>query len=355
MLFRLLSKLFKKREEGAGPKQDGDVVKPFLDHLEDLRWTIVKMVVTLVIGMAVCFVFAADIVKLLQMPIHWAGIKVVGAPSDPAALVAKAANGEARPAPPPTATMRLIQVMVAKGVLSKEETDELSKQAEQEGTLAQARAEAEAARARGVEIRAPTPFNAIMAAIQISFYAAITLTMPLLLYFLGEFVMPALTNKERRYIIPALGVGFILFLGGVAFSFMQVMPGMLKFLHEYTAKMEITDMWDLKTYCSFVAHLCIAFGLLCELPVLMVTLNFIGVVNYKTLATTRVYAFTGILVLCAIVSPSPDLVTLFMLAGPLAALYELCIWIVYFLDKRREKADRERELDETRDPLEPID
>ena len=52
MFFRLLSKLFNKREEGAGPKQDGDVVKPFLDHLEDLRWTIVKMVVTLVIGLA---------------------------------------------------------------------------------------------------------------------------------------------------------------------------------------------------------------------------------------------------------------------------------------------------------------
>src|SRR5215207_6966714 len=117
MFFRLLSKLFNKREGGAGPKQDGDVVKPFLDHLEDLRWTIVKMVVTLVIGMAVCFVFAADIVKLLQWPIHWAGIRVVGASSNPAVLVAEAGNGEGRPKPPPTATMRLIERIGAKGVL----------------------------------------------------------------------------------------------------------------------------------------------------------------------------------------------------------------------------------------------
>jgi sec-independent protein translocase protein TatC len=347
MFFRLLSKLFNKREEGAGPKQDGDVVKPFLDHLEDLRWTIVKMVVTLVVGMAVCFVFAADIVKLLQWPIHQAGIPMSGSSSN-------------RPAPPPadlthrqdaspksqSVTIRLINRMIAKNLLSPEEGNELIIQARQDELLKE----------NEVDIRSPTPFNAIMTGIQISFYAAITLTMPLLLYFLGEFVMPALTKKEKSYILPALGVGFVLFLGGIAFSFIQVMPGMLKFLHGYTAKMGIKDMWDLKTYCSFVAHLCIAFGLLCELPVLMVTLNFIGVVEYKTLASTRVYAFTGILVLCAIVSPSPDLVTLFMLAAPLAALYEGCIWIVYFLDKRRAREERRRELElDDRHPDEPID
>jgi sec-independent protein translocase protein TatC len=263
-----------------------------------------------------------------------------------------------RPPPPPdiapgkegapvtrNVTTNLIDRLVAKNLLSKEEGNELLNQARHEEALARTR----------VEIRSPTPFNAIMAAIQISFYAAITLTMPLLLYFLGEFVMPALTQKEKRYTIPALGVGFFLFLGGIAFCFTQVMPGMLKFLHEYTAKMDVQDMWDLKTYCAFVAHLCIAFGLLCEIPVLIVTLNFIGIVNYKGLAATRAYAYTAILVLCAVVSPSPDLATLFMLAAPIAALYEICIWIVYFLDKRREKADRLREAGENQHPLEPID
>jgi sec-independent protein translocase protein TatC len=244
--------------------------------------------------------------------------------------------------------------MSAKGLLSKEEADEIINLAKQEFAVMEAQKAAAAVAANKVEIRSPSPFNAIMSAIQISFYAAITLCMPLLLYFLGEFVMPALTHKEKRYIIPALGVGFILFLGGVLFSFTQVMPGMLKFLHAYTAKMEVQDMWDLKTYCSFVAHLCIAFGLLCELPVVVITLNFIGIVGYKTLASTRAYAMTGILVLCAVVSPSPDLATLFMLAAPIAALYEMCIWIVWYLDKRREKAEREANKDDD-NKLEPID
>ena len=351
MLFGLLKKLFNNREGTSKKQEDGEVVKPFLDHLEDLRWTIIKMVSTLLIGMVVCFVFAHDLVKVLQWPIHWAGIAVAGSSNLPTRPVEAEAPKEAPAAQ--NATISLIQSIGAKGVLSKEDTEKLLEQARQEAGIARDKAHSDAT---AVEIRAPSPFNAIMAAIQISFYAAITTTLPLLLYFLGEFVLPALTKREKRYIIPALGVGFLLFLGGVMFSFMQIMPGMLKFLHEYTAKMDVKDMWDLKTYCAFVAHLCIAFGLLCELPVLIVTMNFIGVVSYKTLASTRAYAFTGILVLCAIVSPSPDLATLFMLALPIVALYELCIWIVYFLDKRRERMDREREREYNKpDPHEPIE
>jgi len=347
MLFEFLKKLFKKREQSSGPDENGDVVKPFLDHLEDLRWTIIKMTVTLMIGMIVCFVFAHDLVKILQWPIHWAGVAVEGSASHHAAgQPADLTNEPVRFLSSQKVTISLIKRMATKGLLSKEEADELTNQARQD------------AGADTVEIRAPSPFNAIMTAIQLSFYAAVTVTLPLLLYFLGEFVMPALTRREKRYIIPALGVGFLLFLGGVLFCFTQVMPGMLKFLHAYTAKMDVKDMWDLKTYCAFVAHLCIAFGLLCEVPVVVITLNFIGVVTYKGLAATRAYAFTGILVLCAIVSPSPDLATLFMLALPIMALYEACIWIVWYLDKRREKNDRDRGgggAAPYNDPLEPID
>jgi Sec-independent protein secretion pathway component TatC len=227
MLYGFLKKLFKKREQGSGPDENGDVVKPFLDHLEDLRWTIVKMMVTLVVGMAACFVFAHDIVKFLQWPIHQAGIAVAGSTADlPAPPPSDVTDAKDVPAAPRNVTTSLIDRLVTKNLLSKEEGNELLNQARHEESLARTR----------VEIRSPTPFNAIMAAIQISFYAAITLTMPLLLYFLGEFVMPALTHKEKRYTIPALGVGFFLFLGGIAFCFTQVMPGMLKFLHAYTAK-----------------------------------------------------------------------------------------------------------------------
>lgn len=279
MLFKLLSKLFKKREESAADPENGDVVKPFLEHLEDLRWTIIKMAAVLVSMMIICFIFAHDIFKALQHPMSAAGLN----------------------------PMEIL--------------------------------------------RNNSPFAAIMSGIQLSFYAAIVVSLPFLAYILGEFVMPALTKREKRYIIPALMVGFFLFLAGVAFCFYQVLPGMLKFLTDYAAQSGFKDMWDVKTYYAFIAHLCVAFGLLCELPVVIVTLNFIGIVGYKGLAGTRAYALTGILVLCAIVSPSPDLATLFMLALPIMALYECCIWIVWFLDRRREK--QAAKLEEN--PHEPID
>ena len=137
MLFNFLSKLFKKREESSGAKANGEDEKPFLEHLEDLRWAIVKMVVTLVIGLVLCFIFAHDILRWLQYPMIAAGL-------NPDIL------------------------------------------------------------------RNDKPFAAVMISIQLSFYASITLTLPILMYFLGEFVMPALTNKEKKYTLPALGVGFLI-------------------------------------------------------------------------------------------------------------------------------------------------
>lgn len=265
MFFKLLSKIFQKREEGSGPKQDGDLVKPFLEHLEDLRWTIIKMVITLFVMMIVCFVFAHDLFKFLEMPLIWAGL-------------------------------------VPKEVL-----------------------------------RSGTVVGPIMSAIQLSFYSSLTLSFPILMYFLGEFVLPALTMKEKKYIMPALVVGFALFLGGAAFAFTSIIPGMIKWLSDYSLKNGVAVLYDMKDYFGFVAHLCIAFGLLCELPVVMVTLNAIGIVSYKWLASTRSYAMALILIMAAVISPTPDIATLFILSAPIMALYEICIWVVWYLDRKRER------------------
>lgn len=277
VLKTVLGKLFKKREEAAGPSQSGDVVKPFLEHLEDLRWTIMKMVFTLFTVMVVCFLFAHDLFKLLEMPLVRAGL-------------------------------------VPEEVL----------------------------RSSGVA-------QPIMAAMQLSFYASVTLSFPLLMYFLGEFILPALTTKEKKYILPGIGVGFLLFLSGVLFSFWNICPKMINWLANYSKDSGIKVLYDMKDYFGFVAQLCIAFGLLCELPVVMVTLNLLGLVSYKWMASTRAYAMAAILVLAVIICPTADFASIFILAFPIIALYEMCIWIIWYLDKRRAKAER------SSDPLEPID
>ena len=86
------------------------------------------------------------------------------------------------------------------------------------------------------------------------------------------------------------------------------------------------------------AWLTIGFGLLCQVPVVMIVLSLLGIINYRFLASTRPYAVTIILILASVVAPTPDPVTFISLGAPIILLYEACIWIVWALDRRKSKA-----------------
>lgn len=260
----LLKKLFKKRDEMTG---DGDIVKPFLDHLEDLRWTLLKMVATLATTMMFAFGFRKTLAELLAYPL-------------------RLALGDS------------------------------------EGTL--------------ISIN---PIDSVTLSFTLAFYAGIVVSFPILFYFLAEFLLPALTKKEKRYVLPAVGVGFGLFLIGVVLCFVFVLPPTLKWLHSDAAGFGVKPSWTMREYYGFVTHLCIAVGLVCELPVVMVTLSFIGLISYAWLKGMRVYGYAIALVLAGIISPTPDLFMLFIFAVPIMALFEACIWIVWFLEKRRAKRE----------------
>ena len=96
-------------------------------------------------------------------------------------------------------------------------------------------------------------------------------------------------------------------------------------------------MWTWKDYLSFCTWLTIGFGLLCQLPILVIVLSFIGIIDYPFLARTRSYAITGILILSAIIAPTPDPMTFLSLGAPVILLYEACIWIVWLMDRRKKK------------------
>jgi sec-independent protein translocase protein TatC len=256
----LLKKLFKKRDEMTG---DGDIVKPFLDHLEDLRWTLLKMVATLSISMILAFAFRKTLTALLGRP---------------------------------------LQIAVP-----------------------------------GAELQIIDPIGPISLSFSLAFYAGIVVAFPILFYFLAEFLLPALTKKEKKYVLPAVGVGFGLFLVGVLLCYFYVLPATLRWLHTDAKELGITPKWTGNSYYGFITHLCIAVGLVCELPVVMVTLSCIGLISYAWLKGMRMYGYAIALVLAGIISPTPDLFMLFIFAGPIMVLFELCIWIVWFLEKRRAK------------------
>ena len=174
--------------------------------------------------------------------------------------------------------------------------------------------------------------------LHLAFYAGIIISFPLLLYFLADFVLPALTQKEKKMILPGVGVGFGLFLIGVLFCFKVVLPMTLRWLWYDQESMGMSPDWTVALYVGFATQFVVIFGLTFELPVLVIALVKIGLLNAGLLRRTRAYAVAIILIFAAFVAPTADPVTMGIFAGPMYLLYELCIWIAVWM----ERAERRR-------------
>ncbi|PWU07397.1 MAG: hypothetical protein C5B47_06300 [Verrucomicrobia bacterium] len=169
---------------------------------------------------------------------------------------------------------------------------------------------------------------------QISFYAGLVLSFPFLILFLGEFILPALTPREKKFLFPAGTFCTLLFLFGVAFAYFIVLPDALTFFFRDARSMNWQPTWTVREYYTFVIQFVIAFGLAFELPLAVLLIVKLGWVNVAFLRKTRTFALIIILVLAAVIAPTPDLLTFFLMAAPMYALYEICIWIAAFVEKK---------------------
>src|ERR1700754_704581 len=165
---------------------ESETSKPFLEHLEDLRWTIVKMGITLMVAMIGCFAFRGTLVKVLQAPLN-------------------AVGGEA-------ATLRALGIT-----------------------------------------------DSITISIHLAFYAGIVISFPVLLYFLAEFVLPALTAVEKRFLFPAIGASFGLFLFGVLVCYFWLLPKTILFFFRDPQSLGWTPTWTVQEYYSFVTRFTVGF------------------------------------------------------------------------------------------------
>lgn len=183
----------------------------------------------------------------------------------------------------------------------------------------------------------------------LAFYAGLIISFPFLLYFFAQFVLPALTAGEKKYVYPAVGVGFLLFLTGVVIAFAWILPMTLKFLAADSIELGLRPSWTVREYFSFVTQFTIGFGLAFELPVVVLTLVKMGLLNYEMLSSTRRYAIVMIVTLAAVISPTTDILSLALLSAPLLVLYEACIWIARYMEKKEklriaaEEEERQRE------------
>jgi sec-independent protein translocase protein TatC len=369
----LLKKVFQLRDY-ANPESE----KPFLDHLEDLRVTITRMVITLVISVSVCFLIQDELMMILRKPVE--EVRLLNQ--------AKKIPDKSELAQPLTVERweQAKNVEHAASALDPAERevfyqslhdDTLRFHAKSAALLRSAQALPEKDRAAylaalpvdaalkqqvtallksgpGTEIEsrgnlqfmsALRPTETFMLSMKLAFFAGIVVAFPLLLYFLLQFILPGLHSHEKRVLWPSLTIGFGLFLGGVLFAYFLILPRALAFFFEWGDNLGVRNDWRIGEYISFATQFTLLFGLSFELPVVVMVLVKLGLLGYQTMKRTRHYAIVAIVILAAVLTPTPDILTQCLMAGPMIILYEACIWFAWWDERksRREEAEEARQ------------
>lgn len=196
-------------------------------------------------------------------------------------------------------------------------------------------------RDQGVYFTAPN--EAFLVRLKISVVVGLFVVAPFIFFKIYGFVLPGLYARERKVITPLLLATTGLFYTGVAFAFLVVIPQVIKFLLGFgTAVME--PLIGVGPYFNFVARLCLAFGLVFELPLLVLFLSLLGIVNPVILLRGWRYAIIVIAFMAAILTP-PDVISQVMMAGPVLLLYigSVLISIAVTRNRRRRREAEEAE------------
>ena len=376
MVQTIFKNIFKMREHASRRRPGADEgfdahEKPFLDHLEDLRHTLIRIASTLSISTIACFAFHKQIFQLVQYP----------------------------------AKVKLAEISPGVSLWDKLELITLG----------------------------PTEFIVLM--LKLSFFSGLIITFPFTIYFLFQFLLPGLREVEKRAIIPGAGIGFVLFMIGASFAFFGAAPIALKYFYIFENERisnldpaaqalerpigefaligfdgekippvgtEVTpppaespdaapaattltpelrqeirqylletfttaeganfalrhdeardklvivaakggkSSYQIGKYISFISQLVLVFGISFQMPIVVSILVRLELLTARVMRETRTYAWIIILVAAAILTP-PDILTLGLLGGPLIFLYELCIIIASIMERKVAKKQRAEE------------
>jgi sec-independent protein translocase protein TatC len=168
-----------------------------------------------------------------------------------------------------------------------------------------------------------------------SLLIGITAGFPYLLWEIWRFIKPALHEKERKAASGFVFYATFLFILGVMFGYFVITPESINFLSNYTVSSQIQNLFSVDSYMSSVATLTLATGIVFELPIIVYVLSSLGILNAKFMRETRRYAVVAILIIAAIVTPTPDMLTMTIVSIPLFILYEVGILVAAVVDKRR--------------------
>jgi sec-independent protein translocase protein TatC len=159
-------------------------------------------------------------------------------------------------------------------------------------------------------------------------YAGVLVASPYIIYLLFRFVSPALYDNERKYATALVGSGYLMFMLGTLLNYFLIFPLTVKFLGTYQVSEDVANMLTLQSYMDTLMMMSLVMGIVFELPVVSWLLGKMGLINASIMRTWRKHAIVAILVVSAIITPTTDAFTLFIVALPIWLLYEVSILIV---------------------------
>lgn len=287
---------------------------PLLDHLVELRSRLIICVLAMAIGFAICFAFSKQIYIFLLHPFAIAAQLLAVENANHAQASGGMDIGRFL-----SGTRDLFLALLGlKEVPPAPDAEKLN-----------------------LVFTAPLEF--FFTKLKLAGFGAVVLTFPVLAWQVYGFVAPGLYKRERKAFIPFLLASPALFLLGAALVYYVILPFVLWFSLSQQivdAQVSVQLLPKVSDYLSLVTTLLLAFGLCFQLPVVLTLLGMAGIVSSKALATGRRYAIVGVFVVAAVVTP-PDPISQTMLALPIILLYEISIWCVRLIEKRRRLEDEE--------------
>lgn len=181
------------------------------------------------------------------------------------------------------------------------------------------------------------PAEAFWMNLKVAFVAGLIAALPVVFLQLWKFISPGLLQKEKKYVLPFIFFATSLFLAGAAFCFFIVLPFAIGFLLTYKVGDFLMPMLSVGQYVDFCLKFILAFGIVFELPVVIIFLTKMGIVTPQMLARNRKFAILFAFIAGAILTPTPDAFNQTLMAVPIIVLYELGIWISPLFVKKKEE------------------
>ncbi len=319
--------------DSDGEPEGGGPVKSFLEHLEDLRWTLVKVAVSLVLGMIICLSGSNYIFDFLVWPLKQAQEKRTTDEPQVALII-----GTNQLAKFSATNFPILGIPTNRDSFYRITPVEIGTN-HVLAVVPEPNPPKEATYGMRVSLQVLGPAEAFKVAIQVMIYGGFTVSAPLIIFFLGQFILPALHVHEKKFLYRIAGAASLLFFAGVAFCYFVMMVVTLSATVGFANWLGLgADIWRATEYISFLSWFMLGMGISFQLPLVLLTLVKIGVLDASRLSRSRSYFYVGILVIAGFVTPDGNPLTMLLMAAPLVALYELTVVIAWWAERKERSA-----------------